>query len=336
MCCMTADLPLLTQLAVEVEKFPLGNCGPSDDPDKQTAYLYDFRELSKRFVSTAKRSGDSRLLDMVSKLNTSPEYITEAYDLRAELLTIVDYLREGKSQKSSMKKIARHNLIGQIAYDLQARMNTSGINVFLGGFGVEHENVDIVPSKRVYVEKLLSRVSDTVVLEIARELDITTPNSEVISATALGDYLNDGGYRAAMHDFERALTFVESDPEQALGSASSTLESICKAILDHFKEMYPKDQSLQPLMKSVFDKMELSPEGHADPDIKRVLGGLSNAAVGVGVLRTKFSGFHGKGNEQKRNRLTSRHAKLAVNASITVGLFLIETYSERFSDKEDG
>jgi len=135
-----------------------------------------------------------------------------------------------------MKKIERYNLIGQIALELQARMNTTGINIFLGGFGVEHEMVDIVPSKRVYVEKLLSKELDKTVIEIADELGIDVPVSTTATCSELKDYLKKGGYQAATHDFERALGYISSDPEQALGSASSTLESICKAILDQHDE----------------------------------------------------------------------------------------------------
>lgn len=230
-----------------------------------------------------------------------------------------------------MKKIDRYNLICNIALKLQADFNTSSINVFLGSFGIDHDMVNIVPSKRTYVEKLLSGVPDSTVIEVGRELGFEVPISSTESSKALQNYLATGGYQAAIHDFDRALEYVKSDPEQALGSASSTLESICKAILDKLNVVHPKDESLQPLLRSVFEKMNLSPEGHADPDIKRVLGGLLNAAVGVGVLRTKYSGFHGKSMEQKKKRLTDRHARLSVNSASAVGLFLIETYSEMYA-----
>lgn len=332
---MSQKYAQLLELANEVERFPLGNCGPSDDPDMQMAYLYGFRDLAKRFVAVANRFGDSTLSDLLSGANTSPEVITEAYVLRADLFCAIDYLKStsGRSQASpslGMKKIQRQEVIKQIANVLRATMKTTDINVFLGGFGVEHESLDIVPSKSLYVQNLLSRVSDPIVIDIAREIDVPVPNTTFSTTVGLDQYLKSDGYQAASHDFDRALGYVDSDPEQALGSASSTLESICKSILGGLQEQYPKDESLQPLLKAVFDKMSLSPEGHADNDIKRVLGGLMNSAIGVGVLRTKYSAFHGKSGEQKRKRLTGRHARLAVNSCATVGLFLIETYKERF------
>ena len=45
----------IIKLSEEIEKFPLGQCLPSDDPDKQMAYLYSFKALVKRFMSSAKR-----------------------------------------------------------------------------------------------------------------------------------------------------------------------------------------------------------------------------------------------------------------------------------------
>ena len=229
-----------------------------------------------------------------------------------------------------MKQIDRCKLVNAIACKLQQEMVTSQINVFLGGFGVDHEMVDIVPSKWTYVERLLAKEPEGLVLRIARELELDLPNSSSLATVELKDFLQQGGYEAAGHDFERALNYVETDAEQAIGSASSTLESICKGILEKFGEACPKDESLSPLINAVFGRMDLSPEGHADPDIKRVLGGLVNAAVGLGVIRTKYSGFHGKSGEQKRKRLSVRHARLAVNSVSAVGLFLVETYIERF------
>jgi len=91
---MTAALSLSIQLADEIEKFPLGKCGPSDDPDKQYAYVSDFRDIAKRFVAAVKRIGDPDLSSLVVSLNTSPEWITAAHDLRAELYVVIDALKE--------------------------------------------------------------------------------------------------------------------------------------------------------------------------------------------------------------------------------------------------
>ena len=65
---MSAALSLATQLADEIEQFPLGNCGPSDDSDMQYAYVSAFRDIVKRFVAAVKRIGDPDLSSLVAGL----------------------------------------------------------------------------------------------------------------------------------------------------------------------------------------------------------------------------------------------------------------------------
>jgi len=185
-----------------------------------------------------------------------------------------------------MKQIERMNLIESIACDLQDKMVTSQINTFLCGFGVICEKVNIVPSKRVYVESLLAPQSEKIIVKIASELGLYRPN--IFSAENFEKCLELHGYQAAHEDFERAMSMVEADPEQALGNASSILESICKSILERLGKDIPKDQSMKPLVKATYGAMNLSPDSHADPDIKQVLGGITNAVVGIGVMRTKY------------------------------------------------
>lgn len=125
-------------------------------------------------------------------------------------------------------------------------------------------------------------------------------------------------------DFERALSCIDSDPGGAITSACSTLESVVKSILDGLGKPYPKDQSIQPLVSTTLKELKLAPDQYSEAEIKRILGGLINIPAGIGVLRTKYGDAHGKGTHFAQ--LLPRHARLAVNAATTIGLFLLETY----------
>ena len=239
---------------------------------------------------------------------------------------------EPESTSNTMRKIDRFNLIDRIARHLQATMTTTDINVYLGGFGIDNDGTTMAQSKWVYAKELLTNVDDRTVIQIAVDLGLELPSAEFSGSIQLQNLLNGTAYTHAQTDFRQALQDVDIRPENAIGLASTTLESICKAILDSFGETYPKDESLQSLQKAVFNKLQLSPEGQADADIKRILGGLINVGAGIATLRTKYSSFHGKG--QKQYRLGKRHARLAVNALTTTGLFLLETYQERFAGEE--
>lgn len=147
----------------------------------------------------------------------------------------------------------------------------------------------------------------------------TAPVTEQFASKAV--YLSLPNVKA---DFERAVSSIDSDPAGAITSACSTLESAAKSILDGLGKPYPKDLSIQPLVIATLKELSLAPDQHSEAEIKRILGGLTNIAAGIGVLRTKYGDAHGKGTEF--SELLPRHARLAVNSASTVGLFLLETY----------
>lgn len=228
-----------------------------------------------------------------------------------------------------MKPSARLDLLEAIGTELQSRYTFNEIDAYLAHYEVSGVSIS-VNSKRIYAKTALESASSQVLSDIAVDLGIYV---DVLHLDAR-DYLADKGLRHCIDDFERASKNIETDPDIAIVSACSTLESICKSIIDALGENYPSDQSISGLYKKVAELMKLSPGTHADADIKRILGGLSNAGSGLGSLRTKFSAAHGKG--ALRLRLEPRHARLAVNTCSTVGIFLIETYNARFANSVEG
>lgn len=152
--------------------------------------------------------------------------------------------------------------------------------------------------------------------KIARSLDPAP------AAPEMSQLLGAEGLHQCQRDFERAVGSIAADPEQAIASASSLLESVCKAILEQAGRELPNNESMQPLMKATLDALELAPGSEAEPDIRGALKGLASIAQGIGALRTKAGAAHGRGPGHAP--LEPRHARLAVNAASTVGLFLLE------------
>lgn len=97
---MTPKLRLVFSLADELTAFRLGDCGPSDDPDKQTAYLAAWNDIAIRFLAAGRRLGDPELVDMLNAAAQQPEGIVEAYTQRANLSAAIDYLKEAAEQPS--------------------------------------------------------------------------------------------------------------------------------------------------------------------------------------------------------------------------------------------
>lgn len=153
-------------------------------------------------------------------------------------------------------------------------------------------------------------------------------NSASILADTLSDKAKELSFESVSNDFDRATAQANQDPEDAITSACSTLESVCKCILDEMGELYPSQQDISGLVQAVEKELNLSP-GREDiePDIKRILGGLANVSRGIGALRTHSGDAHGRG--KLSSRVDSRIARLAIHAASTVALFFIETWEKQ-------
>lgn len=104
----SAALERALALADEIEEFSLEDVGPSDDPEEQTEYIYALRDVAKRFVGAARRVGDPDLSELVATVDTSPELITDAYDLKANLVVAIDYLRDAIENSRYESDIVRN------------------------------------------------------------------------------------------------------------------------------------------------------------------------------------------------------------------------------------
>ena len=95
----------------DINDFPLGNCGPSDDIDKQYAFASEFRDLSVRFISALKRINDPNIEEMLNGIdgNIDTSTIVEAHILRSKLIPVIDYLNEIKDDESYFERIRVSN-----------------------------------------------------------------------------------------------------------------------------------------------------------------------------------------------------------------------------------
>lgn|SRR5262249_19655698 len=132
-------------------------------------------------------------------------------------------------------------------------------------------------------------------------------------------------YASVSKDFERALHQADTDPEDAITAACSTVESVCKCILDEMRVPYPSKQDIQGLTREVRKHLKLSPgRDDLEPDVVQIVGGLTSVSNGIGALRTHSGDAHGRG--LRKSRVDGRLARLAIHAASTLCLFLIETW----------
>jgi hypothetical protein len=121
------------------------------------------------------------------------------------------------------------------------------------------------------------------------------------------------------------------DPELAIGSAKELLESVLKTVTgDH--EQKPVD-NIQILLKKAQAELDLDPKGMdaARPgaeSLRRTLSNLGQVVIGVAELRNLYGTGHGR---SKSLELELAHARLVVNAAISIATFLLEVWQEKMS-----
>lgn len=133
-------------------------------------------------------------------------------------------------------------------------------------------------------------------------------------------------------ELERARRALPDDPAGAIGAAKQLVEATAKVVL-HERGLPVDDHATVPdLVKAAQQALRLHPSSVLPgPDgadgLKKILGGVSSIAIGIAELRNRGYGS-GHGQSSAPAGLGLRHARLAVNASITWCQLLLDTLTD--------
>jgi hypothetical protein len=127
--------------------------------------------------------------------------------------------------------------------------------------------------------------------------------------------------------WQKAIERKESDPEGAITSARTLIESVLKYILDDQSIIYNDGADLPVLYKEVAKSLNLAPELHNEGIFKQIHGGVTSVVTGLGALRNKLGDAHGKSKTNIKPSV--RHSELAVNLAGSMAVFLFKSYYEK-------
>jgi hypothetical protein len=127
--------------------------------------------------------------------------------------------------------------------------------------------------------------------------------------------------------WQKALERRTSDPEGAITSARTLLESVCKHILDATGTTYDDAADMNTLYRLTAQQLNIAPTQHTEQVFKQILGGCTAVVEGLGALRNRLSDAHGKGKAAVKP--APRHAELAVNLAGALAMYLLATWDAR-------
>lgn len=131
---------------------------------------------------------------------------------------------------------------------------------------------------------------------------------------------------------QRMRNSVNSDPALAIGTAKELIEAVCKTILHENGQPVEGAPKMPNLVRRAAGELNLMPEDIPDAakgaeTIRRLLNNLMSISDGINELRGKYGTGHGKDGSWRG--VKPRHARLAVESSVALTTFLMETHLER-------
>jgi hypothetical protein len=165
--------------------------------------------------------------------------------------------------------------------------------------------------------------------EFSSLLEFLETGSKTPSDQTISEVLKRFNTESVQIIWAKALDRRQSDPEGAITSARTLLETVCKHILDEKSIEYNNKTDLPQLYHLVSIELNLSPSQYTEDVFKQILGGCSSIVNGLGTLRNRLGDAHGQG--KKPVRPAARHAELAVNLAGAVALFIVETWESHNS-----
>lgn len=183
--------------------------------------------------------------------------------------------------------------------------------------------------KKIDAAKTLHNIDGETLLKIAIDLGIETPDY-IPSIPTFKNELK-SSYETASLTFEKAFRNVEIDPSLAIGLANSALESIIKEILkdSRINVTWNEKETLTKLIGNICKAFGLQSNGNFPKEIKTLASSLINAGKAIEDLRSDKTEFHGKTDGDLMIE-DAVYAYFVVNATTTVGLFLLNFYKSNY------
>ena len=122
-----------------------------------------------------------------------------------------------------------------------------------------------------------------------------------------------------------------ADPAAAISSCKNLLESLFKIILDRSGESYGASEDVPQLYRKVADLLALRAESvpesaRASQTSQQILRTLVTTVNSLAELRNELGIGHG---QSSRSAALARHSRLALNATVTITEFVLDTWQAR-------
>lgn len=205
------------------------------------------------------------------------------------------------------------------------------------------ENFDIYykDDQRIDLDKTMCNMPDEYILGIATELGIETPGFLPVVPQRFKNILENNN-QTAYQNFERAIKNAYESPDESVLLATTTLDSLIKTILNNDKIKnkidfkIKKNGSLTEQASAIIKVFKKESSSDCPKEIFTLTNNLSTLCNTLDDLRSDKTPAHGS-LEEDYIVDDPLWAILAVNATVTLGIFLWDFFNKKYLlDKEKG
>jgi hypothetical protein len=136
-------------------------------------------------------------------------------------------------------------------------------------------------------------------------------------------------YHAHVDLWDKANDRLLDDPDGAITSARSLLETTCKHILTELKVPFSGGTDLPKLYNEASKALGMAPGGQLDPSFRAIFSAAHQIVRAVAEIRNRYGDSHGRLNASPRP--LQADAELAVHLAGAVSCFLVSRYESHLS-----
>jgi hypothetical protein len=196
------------------------------------------------------------------------------------------------------------------------------------------ENFSIVekPNKEIDLTQTLHNMSGTLLLKIAIDLGVDTPDF-IPSIPTFRNELK-SSYKTAYDTLNKAFKQIETDPSLAIGLANSALESIIKEIFkdERISSKISGKETLYKLTEAILKEFKIRNDDFPK-EIQTIASSLLAINQAIEKLRSEKTNFHGKTQDDLLIH-DPLYTYFIINSVATVGLFLNSFYKTKLPKPE--
>jgi hypothetical protein len=154
-------------------------------------------------------------------------------------------------------------------------------------------------------------------------------HGDIPQAIARQPLLTESG---VLHEhLDRIKKSIANDPASAIASSKELLESLFKLILDQEGVEYPAKDDVPDLYKRVGEALKINAESvkgssKASQTVQKIFRTLTTTVQAIAELRNEIGTGHGR---TTASIATEAHARLALNSTVTIAEFLLDTLGQR-------